>query len=249
MKNRSAKVESKMNIALCDDNAVFMEELYSAIEQCCARRDWMLSCTRYQQPSAILDADLTSVQVLFLDVDMPGINGLQVAHQLRSRYPELIIVFVTGFLEYAPAGYNVDAFRYLLKDHLGKTLAACLDDIWEKLYISQESIRIRQLDHMVRVRLRDILYFEGTPNRHVLLHSTAAPGGPIECIGNLSDFDSGLSEKGFLRIQKSFLVNMWHIDDIRNYTAMLDNGETLKVSRSNYAKICAQYVLWEGQHL
>lgn len=238
-----------MNIVSCDDSPEFLKELHAAIEQHCAMKDWAFHCQAFQRPEELLAADLSAVQTLFLDIDMPGINGLETAHRLRERYPELIIVFVTGFIEYAPAGYDVDAFRYLLKSDFEARLPRCLEDIWDKLYVRQESIRLTQAGRSVKMRLKDILYIEGTPQRHVLVHSIAHPGTPLECLGMLADYEEKLSGKGFLRIQKSFLVNMCHIDDIRSYSAILDNGEELKVSRRNYASICKQFLLWEGQNL
>ena len=238
-----------MNVAICDDNPIFMEHLHEAIMNHCARKDWICTCIHYQNPVDLLETDLTPIQVLFLDIDMPEINGLDVAHRLRKKYSELIIVFVTGFIEYAPAGYDVEAFRYLLKSDLRIRLPKCLDDIWERLYVTNDSIRVQLLDRSIKVRIKDILYIEGTPQRHVLLHTVINPQKTMECIGSLSNYEITLKEKGFLRIQRSFLANMWHIDDIRNYNAILDNGEQLRVSRSNYMKICEQFVLWEGQHL
>lgn len=226
-----------------------MRHLRSAIEQHCAIRDWVCSCKCFQRPKDILAEDITSAQVVFLDIDMPEVNGLEVARHLRSKYSDLIIVFVTGFIEYAPAGYNVNAFRYLLKPELKRFLPACMDDIWKKLYICQDSIRFQQLDHAIKVRLSDILYIEGTPHRHILLHTLTSPHESIECLGSLSEYEAKLVGKGFLRIQKSFLANMGHIEDIRNYVAVMDNGESLRVSRANYSQICKEYILWEGQHL
>lgn len=246
---RTKKVISHMNMILCDDNPVFLRQLTTAIEHHCARRDWVCHITNHQHPKDTLKADLSSIQIVFLDIDMPEINGMDVARQLRLRYPDLIIVFITGFIEYAPDGYDVNAFRYLLKPEFETKLPRCLDDIWEKLYVSQESIRIQQPDQSLKVRLKDILYIEGTPHRHVLLHTLTSPNNPLECLGKLSDFDAKLAGKGFLRIQKSFLVNMWHISDIRNYSAIMDNGEELNISRTNYSRICEDFTLWEGQRL
>lgn len=241
-------VLTTMNFALCDDNPASLKLLRQLLLDNCARRDWECKTTLYTQANVLLTADLSKIQVVFLDIDMPEINGLEVARQLRRKSSDILIVFVTGFIEYAPAGYDVDAFRYLLKSDLSKALPRCLGAIWEKLYLSQDSIQIRQLDHSIWVQLRDILYFEGTPRRHVFLH-TGSSSEPLECIGKLSDYETQLADKGFLRIQKSFLVNAWHINDIRNYMAILDNGKSLKVSTSNYSKVREQYLLWEGQRL
>lgn len=237
-----------MNIALCDDNPAFLRQLREAIMDICAAKDWPCSCICYSSPRELLAADLSSIQVLFLDVDMPGINGLETAHLLRKTHRELIIVFVTGFIEYAPAGYDVAAFRYLLKPELKIKLAQCMRDIWDNLYTSHDTIRVQMLDHDTKMRVHDILYIEGTSQRHTLLHTTLDPDSPLECKGLLAEYESKLADKGFLRIQRSYLVNMAHIEDIRNYNAILDNGSSLRVSRSSYGRICERFVLWEGEH-
>lgn len=238
-----------MNIALCDDNFDFLRHLKKAIMDTCAAKDWPCTCKCYTAPRELLAADLTSVQVLFLDVDMPEINGLETARLLRETYSELIVVFVTGFIEYAPAGYDVEAFRYLLKPELDTKLPQCMEDVWKRIYTSQDTVRVHLLDSVAKIRLCNILYIEGTSQRHTLLHTTMEPNDPLECKGILADFESQLSEKGFLRIQRSYLVNMAHIADIRNYNAILDNGKILRVSRSSYGKVCEQFVLWQGNYL
>lgn len=238
-----------MNFALCDDNNSFLNYLNDLIFQQCAYRDWTCNVIRFTSPRDFLEADLSSVQVAFLDIDMPGINGLDVAKQLRGHFPELIIVFVTGFIKYAPAGYCVNAFRYLLKNQLEDELPLCMDAIWEQLFVHTDSIQIQLTEQTIQIRLCDILYFEGTPLRRSILHPAAACGEPVECIGKLADYETQLEEKGFLRIQKSFLVNMSHIVKIKSYIATLDTGETLTVSERNYTQVCQKFTLWKGQSL
>ena len=65
---------------------------------------------------------------------MPGTNGLALAKELHRKYPGIILVFVTAFIEYAPEGYTVSAFRYILKQELDLTLAPVLEDVHQKLY-------------------------------------------------------------------------------------------------------------------
>ena len=238
-----------MWIAICDDVQPFAKALQAQIEQLCARKDWPLESHIYTSPKALLKADLSAAQVVFLDVDMPELNGLETAKRLRERYPELLLVFVTAFIEYAPAGYDVSAFRYIFKPELAARLPSCLEDIHERLYTSRESIRLSGTDGVHTVALRDILYIEGTPQRHVLVHLTGAGQSPLECLGLLSEYHERLKDKGFLRIQKSFLANMGHIEDIRNYYACLDSGEKLRVSRGGYRELCAAFLLWEGRQL
>ena len=77
-----------------------------------------------------------------------------------------------------------------------------------------------------------------------ILHSAQ-----LECIGLLSELEGQLAGAGFLRIQRSYLVNMAHIEKITNYYAYLSTGEALKVSVQNYREVCRQFLLWKGRHL
>ena len=172
--------------------------------------------------------------------------------RLREKYPELIIVFLTAFLQYAPDGYKVRAFRYLMKEDLSSAdVMECLDDVWRELFASSESIEVTDTEHnLLCFRLRDVLYCSGTPKRHTVFHiSKTNETACVECVGKLSGYEEQLRGHGFLRIQKSFLVNMFHIDRIANYTARLSSGETLKVSARHYQSICSEYLRWRGATL
>ena len=72
---------------------------------------------------------------------------------------------------------------------------------------------------------------------------------PIEAPGKLADYESTLRDKGFLRLQKSFIANMSHIKRISNYQVTMSNGENIRASERNYRDICSAFLRWKGQHL
>lgn len=238
---------SPMKIAICDDNISFAQGLHSKIIDYFAKIDKQCQCSIFSSPERLLASDLSVTDVIFLDVDMPERNGIDTARELRKAYPDIFIVFITGWIEYAPAGYCVNAFRYLLKQRLDGELFQCLDDIREKMACSRERIRLQGREYPFEIELDDITYFEGSSYRMVQLHTT--DGRTIECRGKLSDLEEDLKDKGFLRIQKSFIVNMRHILQIKSYKAVLKNGTTLKTTEQNYAQLCEQYLIWKGQQL
>lgn len=237
-----------MRIAICDDFPQFTRELRNKVENICAKRDWPLDCLIFTSSKSILSSDLFDTQVVFLDIDMPELNGLEVAKALRIKYPNIVLVFVTAFIEYAPAGYHVSAFRYILKQRLDSDLLVVMDDIFEKLRSSSEMVTIRQKNGMRDISLNDILYLEGTPNRMVLFHVLNI-NQPLEAAGKLADYESALAGKGFLRLQKSYLANMTHISKISNYQVTLRNGTVIKASEKYYKQVHDGFLLWKGQHL
>ena len=81
------------------------------------QNDWALNCHIFSHPQDLLNSNLGTLHAVFLDIDMPEMNGLEVASQIRQHYPDLILVFITAFLQFAPSGYKVSAFRYILKEN------------------------------------------------------------------------------------------------------------------------------------
>lgn len=235
-----------MKIAICDDSQGFLNSFERSIHDYGALKDINLDVHQFNNVQSLLSQDLSNYDVLFLDIDMPGINGIEAARDLRLHYPDLILVFVTGWIEYAPSGYRVNAFRYLLKNRLENELEDCLNEVREKLFENAQMITVNTRDCIVDITLKSVEYLEGTQRRSVLFHLTNNQE-PLECPGKLSDYDVILSEKGFLRLQKSFLVNMAHVVRIRNYYATLKDGTELKVSERQYAEVKKRFLLWKGQ--
>lgn len=237
-----------MNIVICDDQHYFLEMMEKELRDYAAYRDLIIRIERFESSDRLINADLSGCDVLFLDIDMPGINGIDAARMLRENYPDLILVFVTGWIEYAPAGYRVNAFRYLLKSKLSEELAVCLDEVHEQLMKNAEMLSVNTRDRTIEVAIRNILFFEGTSQRAVLMHLNH-PAKTVMCTGKLADYDLALAGKGFLRLQKSYLANLDNIMKIRNYTAVLRDGTELKVSEKRYSQIKKQFLMWKGKNI
>ena len=238
-----------MNFVVCDDDPRFAEGFARRVRDLCAEHNWECCC-QCADGQALLQMDFSAIDALFLDIEMPGINGLDIAGQLRSKYQNLILVFVTGFIEYAPSGYKVQAFRYLLKPKVDQELPECLEDIHQKLYADQALIPFKTPSGEMRVRLSDIVYLEGTHKRCTLAHLDQM-GKPacIQCSGTLASYESQLDHKGFLKIQRSYFVNMRYIQKMANYQVILKTSETLKMSRLHFSENRQRFLLWKGEHL
>lgn len=237
-----------MNVVICDDEKYFTDMLEQQIRTYAAHNDFKLVIHTFHAARALLSADLSDCDALFLDIDMPDTTGLEAARMIRTNYPDLILVFITGWIEYAPAGYRVNAFRYLLKKKLADELPMCLDEIREKLFENTGMVTIQTRDRTLEIATKNILYVEGTSHRAVYLH-LAKEQKTIACVGKLADFEALLSGSGFLRLQKSYLANMEHIVKIRNYLALLRDGTELKVSERQYAAVKKQFLMWKGKIL
>lgn len=238
-----------MNFVVCDDDPRFAEGFARRVRDLCAEhnRECFCQCVDGQ---ALLQMDFSTIDALFLDIEMPGINGLDIASQLRFKYENLILVFVTGFIEYAPSGYKVQAFRYLLKSKIDQELPECLQDIHQKFHADRELISFKTPEGEICVRLSSIVYLEGTHRRCTLAHLYQMDeSNYIKCTGTLSSYESQMDSKGFLKIQRSYLVNMRYIEKISNYKVFLKTKEILTMSRLRFNENRQKLLLWKAEHL
>ena len=140
-----------------------------------AHNDFKLEIQTFCSAKAMLLADLSDCDALFLDIDMPEISGLEAARMIRVIYPDLILVFITGWIEYAPAGYRVNAFRYLLKKNLSEELPVCLDEIRAKMFENAAMVTVETRERTLEIAIKNILYAEGTSHRSLYLHLLKGP--------------------------------------------------------------------------
>ena len=147
-----------MKIAICDDR----EDDRSALKALLEAYGQDFEIKEYDSGKSLCgDMDyIRKCRIVFLDINMDDLVGLETARQIKAKYPKVHIVLVTAYVNYALDGYKVKASRFLLKDDLDQTLQECMDDIlWE---IQQEE-RIVEFDFVegnTRLKADDIIYIE-----------------------------------------------------------------------------------------
>ena len=213
-------------IAICDDEQLHIEKIRSIL--CDEETD------TYTHPKALLDAILSGSRydVLFLDILMPELDGISLARELRGLDEDMILVFITSEIRFIQTGYEVRAFRYLLKEQLDTGLPKIWQDIKKELLDRQDAYFTYEFERKTyRYPCRDILYLESNLRR-IILHTA---GKTAYLYGKLDD----IAEKypGFIRIHKSYLVNRKYIRTISAGTVVLANGGILPVSRKYAASL------------
>ncbi len=240
-----------LKILLCDDDPNFLESLRTNIRNILNVRkiDAVIHSFTYAEeiPSPILSA----CDIFFLDIDFHGreYSGIDIARKIRHVKQDAIIIFVTNYIEFAPDGYEVQAFRYVLKNKVHLKLEQYLAQIVAKLKSVQATIQISTAGEITTIALADILYIEASKHK-VIIHMSKSESRPVEsyCFyATLSSIEDQLADKGFLRIQKSYLVNMRYIKKLSCSEAILEEGTSLRVSEKNYAEQKRKYLLWKGR--
>jgi len=239
-----------IRLVLCDDSPVFLERLRSEIQAIQKEEKIFFAISTFSCAEEISPSLLASADAFFLDIDFAGAGytGIDLARKIREVNQFGVIVFATNYIEYAPAGYEVQAFRYLLKSEIPLKLRSCLKQVVEEIQNIQETVLLKCSGKSIPFSLTDVLYLEAQDHNVVVYVQPPKSQDSKEyrLYTTLSNLEEQLINKGFLRIQKSYLVNMRRIQKLQCTGAMLDTGLLLKVSQKTYAEQKKKYLLWEG---
>ena len=237
-----------MYILICDDDAAFgarMADYVTAYFESRSVQARTVVCTSAGQ--ALQTPDLHRYQLAFLDVDMPEVNGIALGRQLKQENPEICLIYISAYLEFAPEGYTVNAYRYLLKRDIARMLPKCLDDLMMTFTDQHRTLTVHHNRETSEIPLDQIYYLE-SDLRQINIYGDI-PRRPIcTFYGKLAQLPEHLFRNGFLQVGRSDVVNMRHVKSIRNYKVELKNGVELSVSRQNYTAIRNAWLEWKGQY-
>ena len=238
-----------LNILICDDDIGMIDTMRSITESVLNEAGKRAKFFTYTDVASISEQIITGCDIALLDIDYDGAdyNGMDIARRIRSLRNDTVIIFVTNFIEYAPEGYEVQAFRYILKRDLDADLKAVLPLALKQL--NQETLPIQVNGEIIKVPLDDILYLEVQQHNVTVVTrklTSVRKQKEFNFYATLSDLEERLEPLGFLRIHKSYLVNMKHLKKFQCREATLDNGMTLRVGEKSYAENKQKFLLWKG---
>lgn len=226
-----------LHIAICDDEKIGRELLYHYLSTYLIQLRIKYHITECASAQELFEHLNHNFDIIFLDIKMDQLNGIEVAKIIRSRDNNVEIVFVSSYPEYAVSGYGVNAFRYLLKQDMKNHLNECMPELLSKLNYYRVEIKVN--GEKILLETEDIFYFE-TKCRKIKVKMT----NKEYCFyGKLCELERELETYGFIRVHQSFLVNIKKIISIDNDGIILQNHEAIPVSR-NKKKFVSQKLLW-----
>lgn len=234
-----------MRLLVCDDDKITVQKISNLISSHCQSKGRFPTILESTDPKSI---DITKeFDVAFLDIDMPQMSGIELARRLHNLQSNTIIIFITNFIQYAPEGYEVGAFRYLMKDQISEKLIGYFD-----LAIKERTKRLRVVtieingEH-IDVPISHILYMESNA-RIITMHLTGNSRSIYQFYGNMSDLEQKFEIMGFLRVHKSYLVNMEYIEVFQCKKLELKNGIRIPSSERKYSELKQHYLKWEAEN-
>ena len=232
-----------LNIAVCDDEKYICDFLKKSILDCLAKADIDGSVTVFDDGQPLVDLykqDKACFDLLFLDITMKKCDGMTAAKKIRAVDSKVMLVFVTASAEYVFSGYEVRAFRYILKPELlhGFTgvFKECLNELTK---CDEERFTFQKASETVSIPLRDSLYYES--DKRII--TVKCPGEEFSFYEKLDVIEQQLKKQDFVRCHQSFLVNAKKITSVRVSDLTLSNGEVLPISKRR-AKETNEAFLW-----
>ena len=189
-------------------------------------------------------AETHPADLIFMDIDLPGINGMEAARYLRAQDPVTPLVFVTNLARYAVRGYQVDAVDFIIKPVEYDDFAMRMRRILHALErAARRSVAVATREGVRVIDEEDIVYVEVL--RHDLHYHLASSREPLRIRGSLSSAESELGA-GFVRISASCLVNVGHVVSVDGPSLGMDDGSTLFFSRARRHDALAELTRFLG---
>lgn len=227
-------------IAICDDDTYYATEL----ETCCMDFfEQQCDIVLFQSGEALLES-LYDIKwdIILLDIDMPGLNGLDVRDRLQSRHIQSQIIFVTGYENYMQDAFGIYVSGYLIKP-VNKT------KLFDMLYqVSSFQDCFRELEIIdikncrVRVLLNDIIYMQA---ERAYSHIYIKNQDNVIAARGIGEWEQALECYGFFRCHKSYLVNLAYVDSITNAAIIKCCGVKIPVSRSRRTLLREAYIEYQ----
>lgn len=219
-----------MLIAICDDSSIFRNQLRTILYKYKAARRLHIDVFTYENGMELLKSD-RAFDMIFLDYQMPGIDGMQVARDLRKRNLACSIVFVTSYPQFILESFEVQPYRFFVKPIAADQIEALMNTFIAQQKQIAPLIVINDREQQV-LQAKDILYLEGAGKNCIVRTSKTT----YKSSKTLATVHSMLPQHCFYRSHKSYVVNLYSISSYAQGTATLVNGEIVQIGRSKTAE-------------
>lgn len=217
-----------MNIAIVEDENAAAALLTEYLQRYGEEMGETFEIIRYPDAQAFLEPYDHAHQIVFMDIQMPGMDGMEASRRLREIDPHVVLIFVTNLAQYAIYGYEVGALDFILKPvnyfslklKIGKAVAAA------KARLNTQFV-VRNDEGNWYLKASEIYYVEVM--KHDLLYHTTK--GKIETAGSLKQEEKRLGDLGFFRCNYCYLVNLHYVSSVRGNMVTV-GGNALEVSRN-----------------
>lgn len=230
-----------MKIALCDDERIFTDIFREKIEMTAEKCGIECTVSAFLNGAEMISM-LNRFDAVFLDVDMPGLSGEETAEYIIGSEKTLPIIFVTNHDDFVFSSFRYRPFGFLRKRCIDSELEDIIKRLDKYLTEIERCYTFNSHNKLISVRINDINYIE-VYGHETLVHTVNAV---IPTSKALSAIEKELSDYGFIRTHKSYIVNTRYIFSVERNSIILSNGENLPVSRTKLADVKQMMIKFTG---
>lgn len=229
-------------IAICDDERYVRESLCKYVKQYAEERDKDFEIYDFLSGEELIRNLPVDVDIIFLDIKMGELNGMNTARKLREQGNDACLIFVTSMVQYAIDGYDVHAFAFLEKPLEYDRFASVLSDALMRQ--SKSTLVLRRGSYVDSIPIMTILYIETLNHTSVIV----TENGYREYAVSLKTLTKELQESGFDLCHKSFLVSFRKIQTVRQNELVLTDGTILPLSKHRRKEFLEAFTRYMGVH-
>lgn len=228
-----------MNIAVVDDERIIREQICSLIE----KQKPICKLNAYSSGEEIVASE-KRFDIIFLDIKMGGIGGIETARRLREKNNDAILIFVTGVREYVFDALDLYAFQYLLKPINERKFSEVLERAAKEAGKNTEKRELFIRSKKLTVDQADILYIESS-GKKAAIHLVGS-NKIIEIYAAMDELEKEL-DKNFYRCHRSYIVNMSHIEEYSSDSITVMGGDKVYLAQKKYGEFKKAY-MWHLQN-
>lgn len=230
-RNAPEKIEelrAMIRIAIVEDDDNYRQQLAEYLRRFEYEIGQAFEITTYTDGDGIVSSYHAQFDIILMDVEMKFMDGMSAAEEIRKVDKEVVIIFISNMAQYAIKGYAVDALDYVLKPVSYFAFAQRLNRAISRMHKREtKKIALNTKEGTVRMDLSDILFLE-SQGHTIILHTI---GQNYELAGTMKALENDLMEDHFFRGNKGYLINLAHVDSVREGCAVV-HGEELLLSRA-----------------
>ena len=216
-------------VAICDDEEVYVESLAKELERYSREQNKEIKIVKFTKALHFLDQSRDTYELIFRDIKMPQVDGLEAAEDIRRRDDKVSIMFLTSYMQRAADGYGVAAEAFIQKPIQYNRLKKELDKWYIKhMQVEEPYIVLQNSDGKYKIFIKSLKYIE-TSGRNILVHTTQKN---IKIAKSMKEMQRELEPMGFYKCHNSFLVNVRFVDYVNKTEVGLISHEMLPVSKA-----------------
>ncbi len=231
-----------IKVGICDDEQKFLSQMEKEIGELAKKYHYEIQAELYSDGGELLEDFEKGIgfDLIFLDIEMARVNGIETARKIREKDYHMLIVYVSSYDEYLMQLFEVEPFRFLKKPLQKEQLEDVFIKAQKRIEEKKKSYyRFQTGKTMMQILQKDILFFESA-GRKVIIHTMEKQ---YEYYDKLDKVEEKLEGSRFLRIHKAYLVNVDNIEAFQYERVALIDGTLLNISEKNRARVRNEF--WE----